>query len=138
MGPPSAGAVPETAAQVRWVTRKSCGGASRLALEVLMARVNVLKAMHSCSKLPAVSKARPAAAAAAAATATCCPPACLLALQAVLVPSEQLPDDAVTIRGYDFNQGCDLDALLGSMFRTGLQATALGQAMEEVNRMVGG
>ena len=57
--------------------------------------------------------------------------------QAVLVPSEQLPEDAPTIRGYDFNQGCDLDGLLESMMRTGLQATALGQAIHEVNRMVG-
>lgn len=59
------------------------------------------------------------------------------ALQAVLVPSEQLPEDAPTIRGHDFNDGCDLDSLLGSMLRTGLQATALGQAINEVNRMVG-
>ncbi|EFN58581.1 hypothetical protein CHLNCDRAFT_19955 [Chlorella variabilis] len=56
--------------------------------------------------------------------------------QAVLVPSEQLPEDAPTIRGYDFNQGCDLDGLLESMMRTGLQATALGQAIHEVNRMI--
>ncbi|PRW56270.1 Deoxyhypusine synthase [Chlorella sorokiniana] len=58
------------------------------------------------------------------------------AAQAVLVPSEQLPEDAVTIRGYDFNQGCDLNGLLESMLRTGLQATALGQAINEVNRMI--
>lgn len=66
------------------------------------------------------------------------PPAHLpCSLQAVLVPSEQLPEDAPTIRGHDFNDGCDLDALLSSMLRTGLQATALGQAINEVNRMVG-
>ena len=29
-----------------------------------------------------------------------------LHVQAVLVPSEQVPEDAVTIRGYDFNQVC--------------------------------
>jgi deoxyhypusine synthase len=57
-------------------------------------------------------------------------------LQAVLVPSERLPDDAVAIRGHDFNHGSDLDALLSSMYRTGLQATALGQAIAEVNRML--
>jgi hypothetical protein len=73
------------------------------------------------------SLAAAAAAAAAAASA---------AKQAVLVPSEQLPEDAPTIRGYDFNQGCDLDGLMESMLRTGLQATALGQAIAEVNRMV--
>lgn len=52
------------------------------------------------------------------------------------MPSEELPADAPTIRGYDFNQGRDLDGLLESMLRTGLQATALGQAVNEVNRMV--
>lgn len=57
-------------------------------------------------------------------------------LQAVLVPSEQLPEDAVTIKGWDFNDGASLDSLLGSMLQTGLQATALGQAIHEVNRMV--
>ena len=40
------------------------------------------------------------------------------------------------IHGYDFNQGCDLDRLLASMLTTGLQASALGQAINEVNRMV--
>lgn len=64
------------------------------------------------------------------------PAAAAAAPQAVLVPSEQLPADAPTIRGYDFNQGHDLDGLMESMLRTGLQATALGQAIEEVNRMV--
>lgn len=34
-------------------------------------------------------------------------------------------------------QGRDLDGLLESMLQTGLQATALGQAIHEVNRMVG-
>ncbi|PSC72807.1 Deoxyhypusine synthase [Micractinium conductrix] len=58
------------------------------------------------------------------------------AAQAVLVPSEQLPEDAPTIRGHDFNEGRDLDAVMGAMLRTGLQATALGQAVEEVNRMI--
>lgn len=78
----------------------------------------------------------PATAAAAAATcALCRRPS--LSLQAVLVPSEQLPEDAPTIRGHDFNEGRDLDAVMGAMLRTGLQATALGQAVEEVNRMVG-
>jgi hypothetical protein len=62
--------------------------------------------------------------------------ACSGLLQAVLVPSEQLPEDAVTIRGWDFNHGSELDDILGSMLQTGLQATALGQAIDEVNRMV--
>ncbi|GAB4820672.1 hypothetical protein N2152v2_007718 [Parachlorella kessleri] len=57
-------------------------------------------------------------------------------LQAVLVPSEQLPEDAVRIHGWDFNRGNTLDALLGSLLHTGLQASALGQAIHEVNRML--
>lgn len=58
------------------------------------------------------------------------------ALQAVLVASEQPPDDAEVIRGHDFDEGRDLDSLMESMLRTGLQASALGQAIREVNRMV--
>ena len=58
-------------------------------------------------------------------------------VQAVLVASEELPENAQKIRGHDFNQGRDLDSLMESMLYTGLQATALGQAIEEVNRMVG-
>ena len=58
--------------------------------------------------------------------------------QAVLVPSEELPDDAVHIRGWDFDAGASLDGVMGAMLATGLQATALGQAVQEVNRMVSG
>jgi deoxyhypusine synthase len=57
-------------------------------------------------------------------------------LQAVLVPSEQLPNDAVQIRGHDFNDSNDVDSLIKSMLTTGLQATALGEAIKEVNRML--
>lgn len=59
------------------------------------------------------------------------------ALQAVLMPSEALPSGSVLIRGYEFGKGeCTLDALMSSMLSTGLQASALGQAVVEVNRMV--
>lgn len=57
-------------------------------------------------------------------------------LQAVLVPSEELPEDAVTVAGHDFNTETTLDDLMESMYRTGLQATSLGQAINEVNRML--
>lgn len=53
-----------------------------------------------------------------------------------MVPSEELPEDAIQIRGYDFNSGSNLDELMKSMMYTGLQATALGQAVLEVNRML--
>jgi len=54
----------------------------------------------------------------------------------VLVPSEQLPENATEIRGYDFDTGSDIDRLMTSMFSTGLQATALGQSIAEVNKML--
>ena len=57
-------------------------------------------------------------------------------MQAVLKPSEELGPDAVGIRGFDFNQECTLDSLMSSMLTTGFQASALGQAVVEVNRMV--
>lgn len=58
------------------------------------------------------------------------------AAQAVLQPSEEVGNEAVNIRGWDFNEGNSLDSIMGSMLSTGLQATALGQAIEEVNRML--
>lgn len=57
--------------------------------------------------------------------------------QAVLVPTETIPDTPV-IQGFDFNSGRNLDAIMGAMLTSGFQATALGQAVEEVDRMVGG
>lgn len=64
-------------------------------------------------------------------------PDSLLRVQAVLLRVvESIPDTPV-IRGYDFNTGRDLDGLMASMLTTGFQATALGQAVNEVNRMVG-
>lgn len=40
------------------------------------------------------------------------------------------------IRGWDPNTGTDLDSVLGAMLTSGFQATALGQAIKEVNIMV--
>ena len=53
----------------------------------------------------------------------------------LFVQSEVLPETPA-IKGWDFNQGCSLDGILASMLTTGFQATALGQAIHEVNRMV--
>lgn len=58
------------------------------------------------------------------------------ALHAVLVPSEELPDDSIPIYGHDFNHGRDIDTILGAFKATGLQATALGRAIDEVNAML--
>lgn len=63
------------------------------------------------------------------------PPAAATA--AVLVPSKDLSGE-VHVAGYDFNAhgGCvDHEALLGSFLRTGFQATNLGRAIEEIERM---
>ncbi len=59
-------------------------------------------------------------------------------MQAVLAPSESMPEDAETVAGYDFDSGRDLDGLLGSLLRTGFQATSFGRAVAEINRMVRG
>lgn len=48
----------------------------------------------------------------------------------------EIPDDVPKIRGYDFENGRDLDGLMDSMLQTGFQATNLGLAIKEVNRMV--
>merc|ERR1712142_866576 len=55
---------------------------------------------------------------------------------AVLIESAAMPDDAVTVEGYDFNQGIHYDKLLASMKRTGFQALHFGQAVEEINLML--
>ena len=60
------------------------------------------------------------------------------ATSAVLVGSERMADDAVRVRGYDFNAGVDHSALLASLLQTGFQATNLGLAIDQVRRMVRG
>ena len=55
--------------------------------------------------------------------------------QAVLVPTERYPETPA-IKGHDFNSGRDIDLIMSSMLTTGFQATSLGQAVAEINRMV--
>lgn len=45
--------------------------------------------------------------------------------------------DTPPVKGWDFNKGRDLDGILESFYTTGFQATSFGQAVNEVNRMVG-
>jgi deoxyhypusine synthase len=52
-----------------------------------------------------------------------------------LIPSNTIPDTPV-IKGYEFSQGSDLDGIMNAMLTSGFQATALGQAVNEINRMV--
>uniref|UniRef100_A0A8C6LND0 deoxyhypusine synthase n=1 Tax=Nothobranchius furzeri TaxID=105023 RepID=A0A8C6LND0_NOTFU len=59
-----------------------------------------------------------------------------VAMEAVLKPSCELPEDMPKIRGYDFNQGVDLKAVLKSYVTTGFQASSLGLAIQEINRMI--
>lgn len=61
-----------------------------------------------------------------------------VAMEAVLKRSCDLPEDMTKIKGYDFNQGVDLHALLKSYHSTGFQASSLAKAIQEVNHMVRG
>ena len=54
---------------------------------------------------------------------------------AVLGESEEMPEGSIPVKGYDFNNGVDLNALLGSLATTGFQASSFGQAVEEIKRM---
>lgn len=56
-------------------------------------------------------------------------------MQAVLIPTNTIPDTPV-IKGYEFAQGNDIDGIMNAMLTSGFQATALGQAVNEINRMV--
>ncbi|KAM8845424.1 deoxyhypusine synthase isoform 2-T3 [Spinachia spinachia] len=59
-----------------------------------------------------------------------------LAKEAVLKVSGDLPEGTPKIKGYDFNQGVDLQALLDSYITTGFQASSLGLAIQEINLMI--
>ncbi|KAK7478782.1 hypothetical protein BaRGS_00029993 [Batillaria attramentaria] len=58
------------------------------------------------------------------------------AVEAVLVKSQSMPETSETVRGYDFNDGVDYHRLFRSYTRTGFQATSVGKAIEEINRMI--
>lgn len=55
------------------------------------------------------------------------------------MPTNVTPDGPI-VRGHDFGRpdgrGRDLDAIMDAMMTTGFQATTLGQAVQELNRMV--
>ncbi|XP_044729123.1 probable deoxyhypusine synthase [Chrysoperla carnea] len=59
-------------------------------------------------------------------------------LNAVLVNSNPsaIPADAQTIKGYDFNNGIDYHSLFNSFKTMGFQATSVGLAIEEINKMI--
>ena len=55
---------------------------------------------------------------------------------AVYFKSLPQPEDAVQVRGYDFNKGLDYEAIFKSYISTGFQATALAQAIDTINSMI--
>jgi deoxyhypusine synthase len=59
-----------------------------------------------------------------------------LAKEAVLVESEKLPNDTPIVTGYDWNKGRNYEDLFKTFVHAGFQATNLGKAIEEVNKMV--
>ena len=59
-----------------------------------------------------------------------------LANEAVLSHSEPLPENSVIVKGFDFSDGVDYDALLGSYIKSGFQATNFGRGVEIVKKMV--
>lgn len=59
-----------------------------------------------------------------------------VAVSAVLVPSQSLPQDTPTVKGYDWECATDYNKLLESYARSGFQATSFGKAVEEINNML--
>jgi deoxyhypusine synthase len=59
------------------------------------------------------------------------------ATEAVLLKSEPMPENSISVGGYNFEEGpVDYDKLMASYFTTGFQATNLGKAVQIVNKMV--
>uniref|UniRef100_A0A182PRZ2 Trafficking protein particle complex subunit 2-like protein n=1 Tax=Anopheles epiroticus TaxID=199890 RepID=A0A182PRZ2_9DIPT len=59
-----------------------------------------------------------------------------VAKEAVLQESSKLPEDTPKVRGYDWNEGYSYERLFSTYVHSGFQATNLGQAIEEVNKML--
>lgn len=59
-----------------------------------------------------------------------------MALNAVLVPSQDLPQETPTVAGYDWENGTDYNKILESYTRSGFQATSFGRAVDEINKML--
>ncbi|KAJ3105291.1 hypothetical protein HK100_003923 [Physocladia obscura] len=58
------------------------------------------------------------------------------AMAAVLKPSTEMPNTAVEVKGYDFNNGINHAEVVRHMYTTGFQATSVGEAIIEINRML--
>ncbi|KAM9779627.1 deoxyhypusine synthase-like [Neosynchiropus ocellatus] len=58
------------------------------------------------------------------------------AKEAVLKTSCDVPENLLTIKGYDFNKGVDLHEVLKSYLTTGFQSSSLGLAIQQINQMI--
>jgi deoxyhypusine synthase len=58
-----------------------------------------------------------------------------LAAAAVMATNEEMPEGSATCSGYDFNQGVDFSKLMASYATHGFQASNMGLAINEINRM---
>ena len=58
------------------------------------------------------------------------------ASSAVLKPSEPVSEDAVSVRGQNFDDSPDLRQFISSYERIGFQVNGLGKAIHIVNKMV--
>jgi deoxyhypusine synthase len=56
--------------------------------------------------------------------------------QAVFQKSEFDPSTATAVRGFNFDNGVSLDGIMNAMLTTGFQATNIGMAINEINRML--
>lgn len=59
-----------------------------------------------------------------------------LAKDAVLLESQPMPKDTPEVKGYDWNQGVNYEALFASYKYSGFQATNFGKAVDEINKMI--
>ena len=59
-----------------------------------------------------------------------------IATTAVFVESETLPVNTPKVSGYDFNGPFDFERFMDAYFTTGFQATNLGLAVQEINKML--
>lgn len=64
------------------------------------------------------------------------------ATDAVLKPSDPIPEDAIPVKGLDFDAFADRNVtvaeLVENLANVGFQASSIGQAVDIVNGMVGG
>ncbi|GFO05967.1 deoxyhypusine synthase [Plakobranchus ocellatus] len=59
-----------------------------------------------------------------------------VAADAALVKSEPMPEGSKEVKGYDFNDGVNYKKLFESYACSGFQATSVGNAITEINRMI--